>query len=223
MSPESATVEVVGAQSADAAQLSDLIATAFRDLAPSVWLVPEPAAREQLFPDYFRLYVDLALATGTVYTTADRAAVALWIPYGAQEAEGGHDDHGADYDARLAAVTGSGVGRFRAFDAHLERHHPVGERHDHLAILAVRPEFQGRGIGSALLEAHHRVLAGQDQPVAAYLEAASIDSRRLYARHGYRDLPKPIPFPDGVPATTMMYPMWRPGSATAAPRSAATG
>jgi hypothetical protein len=42
------------------------------------------------------------------------------------------------------------------------------------------------------------------------VEAASIDSRRLYARHGYRDLPKPIPFPDGIPATTMMYPMWRP-------------
>jgi len=215
--PEPYLVEITEAQPADAAELSGLIAMAFHDLPASVWLVPDAAAREGLFPDYFRLYVDLALATGTVYTTPDRTAAALWIPYGA-DGHDGHDGHdsdnghsdGAEYDARLAEVTGTRVDRFRAFDAQLERHHPTGERHDHLAILAVHPKLQGRGIGSAMLEAHHRVLAGREEPVAAYLEAASIDSRRLYARHGYRDLLKPIPFPDGVPATTMMYPMWRP-------------
>jgi GNAT superfamily N-acetyltransferase len=213
VSPELCTAEVVEAEPADAAELSGLIALAFHDLPASVWLVPEAAAREELFPDYFRLYVDLALATGTAYTTPDRTAAALWIPFG-KEGHDGDDAHdaGAEYDTRLAEVTGTRVDRFRAFDAQLERHHPTGERHDHLAILAVHPKLQGRGIGTALLEAHHRVLAASDEPVAAYLEAASIDSRRLYARHGYQDLPKPIPFPDGVPATTMMYPMWRPPS-----------
>lgn len=203
---------VVEAEPADAAELSDLIAMAFHDLPASVWLVPETAAREQLFPDYFRLYVDQTLATGTVYTTADRTAAALWIPFGenGHGDDGGQEDDGAEYDARLAEVTGAYVDRFRAFDAQLERHHPAGERHDHLAILAVHPKLQGRGIGTALLDAHHRALAERDEPVATYLEAASIDSRRLYARHGYQDLPKPIPFPDGIPATTMMYPMWRP-------------
>ena len=213
MSPELCAVDVVEAEPDDAAELSDLIAMAFHDLPASVWLVPDAAAREELFPDYFRLYVDQALATGTVYTTPDRTAAALWIPY-REDGHDGDDGHADDseYGARLAEVTGTRVDRFRAFDAQLERHHPSGGSHDHLAILAVHPKLQGRGIGSALLEAHHRVLAGSEEPVAAYLEAASIDSRRLYARHGYRDLPKPIPFPDGVPATTMMYPMWRPPS-----------
>lgn len=213
MRPELYAADVIEAEPDDAAELSGLIATAFHDLPPSVWLVPEAAAREELFPDYFRLYVDHALATGTVYTTPDRTAAALWIPYVPDGQDGG-EVHGDDagYDARLAEVTGARVDRFRAFDAHLDRNHPTGERHDHLAILAVHPKLQGRGIGSAMLEAHHRVLAGCTEPVAAYLEAASIDSRRLYARHGYRDLPKPIPFPDGIPATTMMYPMWRPPS-----------
>jgi GNAT superfamily N-acetyltransferase len=207
-------VEVVVAQPGDAVELSVLIALAFRDLPASAWLVPDAPAREELFPDYFRLYVDLALANGTVYTTPDRTAAALWISHSAQDEEGGagHDEGAAQYDARLAAVTGDRVARFRAFDAQLERHHPTGERHDHLAILAVHPKLQGRGIGSALLDTHHRVLAQEPEPVAAYLEAASIDSRRLYARHGYRDLPEPIPFPDGTPATAMMYPMWRPAS-----------
>jgi len=208
--PEPGTAEVVEAEPADAAELSGLIALAFHDLPASLWLVPDAAEREELFPDYFRLYVDQALATGTVYTIADRSAAALWISY----RDNSHDGYqgpegGADYDTRLAEVTGARVDRFRAFDAQLERHHPAGERHDHLAILAVHPKLQGRGIGTALLEAHHRVLAQREEPLAAYVEAAGIDSRRLYARHGYRDLPKPIPFPDGVPATTMMYPMWR--------------
>jgi ribosomal protein S18 acetylase RimI-like enzyme len=211
--------QVVPAERSDAAELSSLIAVAFRDLPPSVWLVEERSVREALFPDYFRLYVDLALDSGTVYTTPDRTAVALWIPHGAHDATQAGErmdattadgDGTGDYDARLVAITGCRVDRFRAFDALLERHHPVGERHDHLAVLAVHPKLQGRGLGSALLDAHHRVLAGQDRPVAAYLEAAGLDSRRLYARHGYRDLPDPIPFPDGVPATAMMYPMWRP-------------
>lgn len=217
MTAEPAAARVIRALPQDAAELSALIALAFRDLPPSVWLVPDPAAREALFPEYFRLYVDQALATGTVYTTPDRDAVALWMPYGAPEPDGdGHSDHGAGYDARLAAVTGALVDRFRAFDAQLDRHHPAGGRHDHLAVLAVHPKLQGRGLGSALLDEHHRALARREEPVAAYLEAASIDGRRLYARHGYRDLPTPIPFPDGVPATAMMYPMWRPPAPAAA-------
>ncbi|MBS2963032.1 GNAT family N-acetyltransferase [Actinocrinis puniceicyclus] len=209
MSAGPAVASVVRAEPGDAAELSALVATAFRDLPPSVWLVGQQDAREALFPGYFRLYVDLALATGTVYTTPDRTAVALWFPYG-EHGHAGVEQDAAEYDARLAAVTGGRVDRFRAFDAQLERHHPRGEPHDHLAVLAVRPELQGRGIGSALLDAHHRELGRRAAPAAAYLEAASIDSRRLYVRHGYRDLPDPIPFPDGIPATAMMYPMWRP-------------
>ncbi len=76
----------------------------------------------------------------------------------------------------------------------------------------MHPTLQGQGVGTALLDAHHETLATGAEPVAAYLEAASLDSRRLYARHGYQDLPQTIPFPDGKPATAMMYPMWRPAA-----------
>lgn len=201
-----AALEVRRADPRDAQELSDLIALAFHDLPPSTWLVPDPAARREIFPDYFRLYVDHAFEVGAVYTTAERSAVALWLSYDGTS----HDEPPAGYDTRLAAVTGGWIDRFRAFDATLEKHHPSGDPHDHLAILAVHPTVQGRGVGSALLAAHHRTLASGAEPVAAYLEAAGLDSRRLYARHGYQDLPHTIPFPDGTPATAMMYPMWRP-------------
>ena len=60
----------------------------------------DPAARRQVFPGYFRLYVEHALARGVVHTTPGRTAAALWIPAGA-DATGPPDG----YDARLAAAT----------------------------------------------------------------------------------------------------------------------
>lgn len=200
------SLEIRRADPQDAQELSDLIALAFHDLPASTWLIPDSATRHEIFPDYFRLYVDHAFETGAVYTTAERSAVALWLQNDGKP----HDEPPAGYDARLAAVAGGWIDRFRAFDAQLDKHHPSGERHDHLAILAVHPTLQGQGVGTALLDAHHETLATGAEPVAAYLEAASLDSRRLYARHGYEDLPQTIPFPDGKPATAMMYPMWRP-------------
>jgi hypothetical protein len=73
-------VVTVGAADLDA--LSRLIAEAFHPLAPSQWLIPDPAARREIFPSYFRLYAEHALAHGVIHTTPDRAAVALWIHVG---------------------------------------------------------------------------------------------------------------------------------------------
>ena len=62
---------------------------------------------------------------------------------------------------------------------------------------------RNRGIGSALLEAHHRRLDADGTP--AYLDASGLPSRALYLRHGYTDHAGSYG-PDGV---TAFYPMWR--------------
>jgi GNAT superfamily N-acetyltransferase len=177
--------------------LSQVIADAFFDLAVSQWLIPDPGARRRIYPGYFGLYVEHALTDGIVLTTPDRAAVALWLPAGTEPAgppEGYHD--------RLAAVTGPWADRFRAFDRELDRRHPAGFAHHHLAILAVRPDRQGQGLGTALLRAHHAALDRDGIP--AYLEAADMRSRRLYRAEGYEDHPGLIFFPGAT-----MYPMIR--------------
>jgi ribosomal protein S18 acetylase RimI-like enzyme len=59
--------------------------------------------------------------------------------------------------------------------------------HHHLAILAVHPEQQGRGIGTALLDLHHATL--EEESIPAYLEASSPRARDLYLAHDY--VPRP--------------------------------
>ena len=55
--------------------------------------------------------------------------------------------------------------------------HPAGVPHHHLAMLAVRPDRQGRGTGTTLLGRYHEIL-DRDVGVPAYLEASDLRTRR---------------------------------------------
>ena len=188
---------VVRADHADIGVLSQVIADAFFSLAVCRWLIPDGPARRAAFPGYFRLYLEHAIADGIVETTPERDAAALWIPGDGPTAPPD------EYGGQLVALTGSHLGNFLAFDEALDRHHPSGAFHEHLAILAVRPDRQGQGTGTALLHARHAVL--DDQGIPAYLEASDERTRRLYLAHGYTDHGGPIELAEGV----RMYPMWR--------------
>jgi hypothetical protein len=67
------------ADGADAGTLSRVIAEAFHPLPPSLWLIPDPAVRREVYPGYFRIFVELALGAGIVRTTPDRTVVAPWL------------------------------------------------------------------------------------------------------------------------------------------------
>lgn len=187
----------------DAPALSALLAEAFLrgDLGP--WLVPDLDTRAQIYRSYFALVTEHALDHGRVEVTGDRppdlAAAAVWY-----RIEGGPAPAAADYDARLALITGPSRPRFVALDDAMHRHHPYHEQHHYLAFLAVLPERQCHGLGSALLAHHHAVLDTGAAP--AYLEATGPRNARLYARHGYR--PRP-PYRVGGDGPELL-PMWRP-------------
>lgn len=74
--------EIIQAKPEDAGVLSAVITEAFFDLPPSRWLIRDEASRRKIFPAYFRIFVEHALANGIVHTTPDRAAAALWIAVG---------------------------------------------------------------------------------------------------------------------------------------------
>jgi GNAT superfamily N-acetyltransferase len=189
---------IVRADDADIEVLSQVIADAFFPLPPCRWLIPDEAARREILPGFFRMYVEHAMAGGVVYTTAARTAAALWIP---TRAEGPRQPD--RYDEQLAEATGQWAERFVTFDQELDAHHMTGAAHHHLAILAVRPDLQGHGTGTALLDTYHAIL--DSEGTVAYLEASDERTRGIYLRHGYVDHGSPIELPGGP----FMYPMVR--------------
>ena len=179
----------------DIQPLADVIAEAFFDLAPSRWLVPVAADRSRIFPGFFAIYVEQAMAVGVVYTNPNRNAVALWVPAPAE--------HDAVHYARLAQLAGPLFYRFTVFDHALDASRPPRPHH-WLPIIAVAPAAQDRGIGTALMRHRHALM--DERHEAGYLEAASLPLRDFYLRLGYDDYDEPIVLPESGPP---MFPMWR--------------
>ena len=188
---------VIPAAAAEVTALADLVAEAFSTLDAARWLVPDPEVRRAAMAGQFALLVEHALAFGHVDLLADGSAVAVWLhrtrPIPAPP----------DYDRRLDVACGEHADRFRILDALFDAHHP-GEPHHHLAMLAVTPRCQGTGRGTVLLRHHHSRLDAGGIP--AYLEAADLRCRALYAREGYVAL-TPFVLPD---SDARFHPMWRP-------------
>jgi GNAT superfamily N-acetyltransferase len=180
---------------ADTAAVAKLIGTAFTPLAAVRWLLPEPSVRPRVMTANFRILVEHALSYGHVDVTEDGAGAAVWFDRTSPAPEP------PDYDRRLADACDPWTDRFRLLDKLFEENHPPAPHH-HLALLAVTPERQGAGLGTALLRHHHARLDPAGTP--AYLEASSPGSRDLYLRHGY-ELREPFTLPDG----TEFWPMWR--------------
>ncbi|MGP4098138.1 GNAT family N-acetyltransferase [Nonomuraea sp. KM90] len=186
---------VRAATAADAGRAAELVATAFAGLRPMAYLVPDRRSRHRIMTADFRIFVDHALEHGEVHLIDD-AAVAVWFPHTSPL------PGPLDYDRRLAEATGEWVERFRVLDDLFEKNHPSSPHH-YLAFLAVHPDRQNQGLGTALLRYHHARLGG----LPAYLEASDPRNRDLYARHGY-EAREPFALPDGA----LFWPMWRPGS-----------
>lgn len=175
-----------------------VITEAFHPLAVAAWLVADPAERRRTLYANFAIHVAHAMIHGQVWSIGERDAVAVWLLRDEIPDPPGVEDH----DYRLTAATGPHQPRFETLDKVFDQHHPTAAHH-HLAFLAVTPHRQGKGLGSLLLERH---LWHLDQArIPAYLEATSVDARRLYLRHGFRDHGPPIDLPDGP----RIWPMWR--------------
>ena len=185
----------------DTEEIIAVLAAAMSDGPVAQWLTPEADVRRASSSAYFEIFAEHAVRYGEVYATVDPidgrlSGVALWFPLTSLIPPP------TDYDHRIKEVTGSAFDRTRELDALLEAHHPM-EPHHYLAFLAVRPDRQNLGIGSALLARHHSRLDRAGIP--AYLESNHPRNRDLYLRHGYVSRP-PVWLPDGPP----IWPMWRP-------------
>ncbi|HXY28946.1 MAG TPA: GNAT family N-acetyltransferase [Acidimicrobiales bacterium] len=185
---------------AERVAIAEALADAFFDDPVMSWIMPAPGDRTTRLRRLFGVLLKgHYLPLGTVWTTDERSGAALWAPPG----------HGVIPTSTTLRNLGGvlhalGTNALRALRAltHVEHLHPK-EPHWYLGVLGTRPQFQGRGVGSALLAP---VLERCDaEGLPAYLESSKESNLAFYARHGFA-VTAEVMLPGGGPP---VWPMWR--------------
>jgi GNAT superfamily N-acetyltransferase len=190
-SPRKATLD-------DAGALADVLALALFDDPVSLWAFPDATRRREILPAFMRVFVDASLRQGEAYTMDDLCAASLWFP---PRWEMNEPDAEAFEDAVRAAAGEYAESGPLTILGLMERVHPRTP-HFYLAFVGTRPDRQGRGIGSLMMNA---VLDRCDKErTPAYLEASAERNRPLYERLGF-EVQSSIDLPDGP----SLWGMWR--------------
>jgi GNAT superfamily N-acetyltransferase len=162
------------------------VARAFQDYPVSVFFMPDAEKRRKRQPIVFRRPIRSAIATGEVYATSPKMeGVAVWFPSDAR--------HGSSWQRLVSGelfaswfVSKKLVARKMAFSRYSSdvKKRVVPGRHWYLQILAVDPDFQGKGYASRLLRP---MLARADREgVPCYLETQLAKNVDLYKHFGFR-------------------------------------
>ncbi|MEO0559931.1 MAG: GNAT family N-acetyltransferase [Bacteroidota bacterium] len=198
-------IEIRPLRQDDTTAAVELAARAFHDDPLFVHLHPDASTRQREFAvehaAYLkRIYLPVGLAEGAVM---DRQLVgmALWLPPNAQNGLSWREWLCIPTLLRTVGWTRTRfmIREYGAFDAAW----PAGKQFHYLGLIAVDAQAQGRGVGSALLQ------AGLDRAdrdsVGVYLETGTEINLAFYRKHGF-DVQQEIQLPTGP----RHWAMWRP-------------
>lgn len=162
------------------ALLATALAKAFYDDPMTTWMMPDDARRLERLDRAFTVFLDrLYLDHDETYTTAQVTGAAVWAP---PETWKLGPIAQLMLLPRLAAAFGRDLPRSMSVLNFMESKHPH-DKHYYLPFIGVEPEWQGKGIGTALLRP---ILDRCDREgVSAYLEATSPRNRACYLRNGF--------------------------------------
>ena len=189
------------ATASDTPRLAQTLANAFYDDPAISWMVPDDERRLRVGPFGFGTWLTkIYLPKANVYTDPDRKAAALWAPPGKWRMSVG-------LQLRLtpAIIRLTGLKRLPLIVKGLtmmDKAHPDDRPHWYLAVLGTDPEYQGKGLGSAVMSP---ILERCDaEGIGAYLESSKEANIPFYRRHGF-EVTGEMRLPEGPP----IWPMWR--------------
>ncbi|MFJ6635724.1 GNAT family N-acetyltransferase [Streptomyces sp. NPDC091376] len=175
-----------------------LLDEAFMHDPVSSWVFPDEAHRRRVHGVFLGVFLEAALAEGRVDMAEDGTAAALWLQVPADAPE--EED---DTPARMREIADPDNERAELVGRLTGAAHPTGRAHEYLLLIAVSPERQGEGLGTALLAPALERCDREGLP--AYLEASNARSSKLYERLGFAFTDRTVELPDGP----TMWPMWR--------------
>jgi GNAT superfamily N-acetyltransferase len=184
----------------DVPRLSLALARAFDGDPPMRWFLPDASKRVEQARLLFEVMLrKLHIGRDECYTTDNVVGGALWVPPGRWTLTLMQQ---LSLLPGMLRIFGRTLGRAQRGLVVIDSGHPR-RPHYYLDTLGVDPDWQGRGLGSALMEP---VLERCDRErMPAYLNAGSPRSRELYARHGFR-VQEEFTLPDDGPP---LWRMWR--------------
>lgn len=194
------TTTVRKASASDVSTVASIVASAFANDPVFTWMLGSRGDREQRLTPFLTSLVknNVAKPDHEIYIAGSDGA-AIW--YGIDKWKVPPFDL-----VRSAPALARTFGRrlpmaLRGLSA-MEGVHPT-EPHFYLEFLATRPDRQGSGVGSAVIEVMLERCDAEGVP--AYLENSNPRNEAFYARHGF--VPRrPIPLGAGAPP---LVPMWR--------------
>lgn len=163
-----------------------LMARAFAIDPLAVYTCPEPQDYARRMPWHFSASIRYGHLFGEVITTtSQRAAIGVWFPPGATEttperlALAGLDQAPQKLGAPAAA-------RFATVSDHIDNLHAdeMTEPHWYIWLLAVDPQYQGQGLGGALLRSLTSRADAQGAPV--YLWTVQPHNVPFYEHLGFQ-------------------------------------
>jgi GNAT superfamily N-acetyltransferase len=182
----------------DVKEISVALARAFDEDPVAIYIFPDAARRPHGLERFFRLQLGRTfLRRGEAYTTPDRQGGAFWLPPSSPK------PGLRELLAQIPMIPLLGrrlVPTLRLISL-MEAHHPKSA-HYYLGTLGTDPAWQGKGIGSALLQP---VLDRCDEEgLPAYLESSNERNLPFYRRHGF-GVSSVIVAPDGGPRLWLMW------------------
>lgn len=190
---------------ADVPKLTRTLVRAFATDPVVDYFVRDDARRPQAMNQWFDFAAKrLCLPGGETWMAddADASAVALWLPTPQTAMQLSLLEEVRALPVFLSVVGLARIGRMQRLRAAVDAHHPK-EPHAYLFFLAVDPDCQGMGLGSAMLAANLKALDAAR--ACAYLEASTERNVTLYQRHGFEVVSEFKPEPTGP----SLWGMWR--------------